>query len=127
MATKQNELRLLPFAFKKIAIGAILLIGLFLLLALSNILPVNKDVAKTIFKIGVPLALLVLTLTRNKVEDELTLHIRVKAFAYTFVFGVIFVTLRTIADTLFPDDSITKMGLTDFLVLMFVDYFINFY
>ncbi|MGB1284793.1 MAG: hypothetical protein ACPG44_10090, partial [Polaribacter sp.] len=79
---------------------------------------------KTVAKTGFLISLLLLVITRNKIEDELTLRIRLKAFAASFIYGVATVIVESFISLLFGNIFLTDKGVTELLISMFLFYFI---
>ena len=127
MHKDEQDLRLLPVHFKKVAFGIIILSVLFIVLTISKVIPVDKDIVKTISKTGFLVALLLLALTKNKIEDELTSLIRLKAFASSFVLGVTIVVAEPFFSLLFGEAFVSDKGVTELLTTMFLIYFMRFY
>lgn len=127
MTKNQKDLRLLPIPFKKVAIGIMLFSVLIVVLSISKILPIDKDIVKVISKTGILVSLLLLALTKNKIEDELTSRIRLKAFASSFIFGVGYVIVESFVSLLFKDGFLSDKGATEILITMFLFYFMIFY
>ena len=126
--TKNNQdLRLLPVPFRKVAFGIMIFSVLLIVLIKSKILPIDKDIVKTISQTGILVSLLLLTLTKNKIEDELTSRIRLKAFASSFIFGVGYVIVDPFVSLLFKDGFLSNRGVTEILITMFLFYFMTFY
>jgi hypothetical protein len=65
-----------------------------------------------------------LALTRNKIEDELTLRIRLKAFAASFIYGVVIVIIEPLINLLFDGSFLSDKGVIELLISMFFFYFI---
>ena len=120
----QQDLRLLPRYFKKVAFGIMLFSALLVLLTILKVLPIDKEIIKTIAKSGFLISLLLLVITRNKIEDELTLRIRLKAFAVSFIYGVVSVILEPFKNLLFGDSFLSDKGVTELLISMIFFYFI---
>lgn len=91
---------------------------------LSGLLTIEGENAKVIAKSGVLVALLLLAITRNNIEDELTLRIRLKAFTASFIYGVAIVILEPFINLLFGADLLSDKGVTELLISMFFFYFI---
>ena len=127
MHNNHQDLRLLPVHFKKVAFGIIILSVLFIALTISKVIPVDNGIVKTISKTGFLVSLLLLALTKNKIEDELTSKIRLKAFASSFVFGVVYVIVEPFVSLLFKDGFLSGKGVTEVLIMMFLFYFMSFY
>ncbi|KJF45038.1 hypothetical protein [Draconibacterium sediminis] len=124
MNKTQNNLRLLPRRFKKAAFSLIALTIFFVVLIFSEFVTVEKELAKTVTSSGILLSFLLLALTRDKVEDELTLIIRLKALAASFIYGVGYVVISPFVNLLFDGEFINdEMGTEGLLLTMFLFYF----
>ncbi len=119
MNTNQTDLKLLSPIFKKIAFGIMALSIVFLILNATKILSIEKEAIETITKSGFLVSLLLLAVTRNKVEDERTLKIRLKAFTASFIYGVIIVIINPLINFNFMAKSAINI-----LITMFIFYFI---
>ena len=120
----QQDLNLLPINFKKVAFGIMLISALLVVLSILKSLPIDKEIIKTVAKSGFLISLLLLVITRNKIEDELTLRIRLKAFAASFIFGVVMVIIEPFINLLFDGNLLSDKGVTELLISMFLFYFI---
>lgn len=127
MGKDQFQLRLLPTTFKKIGLGVLALSVLLFLFRLLNVLPIEKSLLLTVSQIGILISLLILALTKNKVEDELTLKIRVRAFANSFIFAVMYVIFDLFLELQFHKSPLISDGPIDVLLLMFIFYFLSFH
>ncbi len=124
MKTNQTDLKLLPGIFKKIAFGLMILSVIFLILNITKTLSFEKEAVKTITKSGFLVSLLLLAVTKNKIEDERTLKIRLKAFTASLIYGVILVVVDPIINFIFEDNFLSDKGAIDILITMFIFYFI---
>lgn len=124
MKNTQQDIRLLPNNFKKVAIAIILLCVLVMTAVGFELLTVDKEAVKTIVRSTVLISLLILILSRDKVEDELTLRIRLKAFATSFIYGAVMVVLDPFFNLLFEGSLLNEKGATELLISMFIFYFI---
>ncbi len=120
----QQDLKLLPTYFKKVAFGIMLISALLVVLSISKSLPIDKEIIKTVAKSGFLISLLLLVITRNKIEDELTLRIRLKAFSSSFIFGVVMVIIDPFINLLFDGNFLSDKGVTELLISMFFFYFL---
>lgn len=120
----QKDLKLLPSNFKTIAFVLMFISILFITLSKSEVITIDKGIVKTISKSGFLISLLLLALTKSKIEDELTLKIRLKAFAASFIYGVVIVIVEPFVNLLFGDNFLSDMGVTELLITMFFYYFI---
>ncbi|MDD4149650.1 MAG: hypothetical protein PHE33_06440 [Bacteroidales bacterium] len=123
MNKTQKDLNLLPPVFKKIAYGIMFLTILFAILSIVKVLAIDKHIAKTISMSFFLIALLLLAITRSKIEDELTLRIRLKAFAASFIYGVAFVIITPFINLLFDGSFLLDVGVEQLLISMFLFYF----
>ena len=127
MNKAQNDLRLLPAIFKKIGFTLLLISVLFAALSISKLLQIDKVLAMTLFKSGMLISLLLLALTKNKIEDELTLKIRLKALAATFIYGVVVVIIEPLISLLFNGNFLFDKAAPELLMSMFLFYFLMLY
>jgi hypothetical protein len=101
----QPQLRLLPNYFKKIGIGFFLftlIVVKLLFIYLKELNPLwfenYHDLLRTIsFNIGI-IGLFLFAFAKDKIEDELTLLIRLQSIAYAFTFIVLFVVVKSTCD-----------------------------
>lgn len=127
MANNQQDLHLLPAPFKKVAFGLMTLSILLIILAASNLLSTNKEIVMTFAKIELLISLLMLALTKNKVEDELTIKLRLKALASSFIFGTVYVIAIPLVNLLLNETYFTDKGATEVIIAMLLYYFLIFY
>jgi hypothetical protein len=123
MNSSQNNLRLFPRYFNKIGLGIILGIIVFMLLSFFEIFFIDKEVAKTITKTLFLISLLIFSITRSKIEDELTVAIRLKAFAASFIFGVMIVIVDPFVNLVFEGVFLLEKGAVELLISMLLFYF----
>lgn len=128
MFNSQYNFRLLPAFFKKLAWGIIILSFIFYKITKSYSLPIDWYMSMAILKIGVLIGLLVLMMTKNKVEDELTSKIRLHAFASSFIFSIISFIVSSIFNLFSYEDGLALIGnkSSDMLFNMFFWYFVSF-
>ncbi len=127
MQNKLRDLRLIPYRFKKYEYGLMIFLILMLILSVINILPVEKELTKIVIKDGFLIALLLLTLTEERIEDELIIRIRLKSFAAAFIAGVVSVIAEPFINLAFDGIFFMNKGTGILLVNMFMFYFIFFY
>lgn len=132
MSYNQNvkDLRLLPNYFKKIAFGLIFASFLLAILSKTKILPFDKETIKMVSMNVMLISFLILAMARDKIEDELTMKIRINAFAASFLFAVIFVLVQPFISIIFYGSFISNKidkGSTHLIFLMFFIYFYIFY
>lgn len=123
----QQDLRLLPVHYKKYAFGIMIFSVLFIVLTKSKLLPIDKDIVKEISRTGILVSLFMLAFTKNKVEDELTSKIRLKALAGAFLYGVVIVILNPFLNILFQHSFSSDKGGAELVIGMLIFYFIIFY
>ncbi len=124
MNKTQQDLRLLPTKFKKVAYCLMASSILIIPLSLSKVITFEKETAQTILSSGILLSFLLLALTRDKVEDELTLVIRLKALAASFIYGVGYVLIGPFVSLLFDGEFVYEnIGMEGLLITMFLFYF----
>jgi hypothetical protein len=100
---KRNNLKKLnkyqlPNYFKKIGVGLFILalISLFI-----NALSINNFEIRAIIKYGMLIGLLFISISKEKIEDELVTKLRMQSYTFAFIFGVIFTLLLPFIDYFF--------------------------
>ena len=123
-------LRLLPNYFKKI--GFILFLGslIFIISTINSLVtyPKNIDFIRLIsFDITI-LSMLIMAMSKEKIEDELTQHIRLRSFAAAFICGVVTFIIKPLTSYIFFDkyNNFDIQG-GEIVTFMFIVYFIVFY
>ncbi|HEY0669210.1 MAG TPA: hypothetical protein VGD22_13580 [Sphingobacteriaceae bacterium] len=116
-----NQIKLLPRYFK---------IAGLLIIVISVLLRIWANALMPDFKLYVPsliiLGMSIIAFSRNKVEDELTLLIRLKAMSAAFVFGLIEVILKPIFNNWF-DYNLNETDSGRLIGKMLFFYFLFFY
>lgn len=116
MGTK--DLNLLPNYFKKIAAGLFVAVILFGILHLAKVIPLDRDIGKLILENGILLCLLIPAITRDKIEDELTVNIRMQSFVAGFIFGVLIVIIHPLTNIIFEGTYKSDYGSFQLLLSM---------
>ena len=121
--------KLLGVHFKKIGVVVMVLSMVpGLIVKTMHIVPMEsqKDLLKSLSYSGFLLGLLFIALSRDKVEDELTIHIRITSMQEMFIFAVIYVTIKPLIVWVLqsPFTDVTGQQL---VTLMLVGYLISFY
>ncbi|MGB5463139.1 MAG: hypothetical protein WBM92_07225, partial [Aureibaculum sp.] len=88
----QNYQYLLPNKYKKVGV-VLLLISLLTLITRKYLLD-DGELVRQIAKKGMLLSLLLITMSKEKIEDELIIKLRGQAFAFAFVAGVIYTLIQ---------------------------------
>jgi len=125
MNKEQVDLKLLPVQFKIVATAVLAISLLFAVLYKLEVFEMSEEISHTISKTGVLLSLLIFAMTRSKIEDELTLRIRLRAFAVSFIFGVGIVIVEPIVNVLFGESFLSDKGVIELLLSMFFFYFLT--
>jgi hypothetical protein len=127
-ARKEN-LHLLPNRFKKVGLTLIVLafvVGIVLKLMSLDLLPTQKELFRTLMLSGINLGLLLITLSKDKLEDEMTIAIRLKAMAWSFTWAVFYVIISPFMNILFKDPMRDLAGQQVIMSMLFV-YMIMYY
>jgi hypothetical protein len=102
----KKEPVLLPVYFKKIGLAVMVLA----FVATISVRTMNvqwgigqKEMFREFTLNGFILGLLLLACSRDKVEDEMTVLIRLKSMSWTFIWAVLYVIISPIFDLLFDD------------------------
>jgi len=113
-----DDLNLLPNYYKKIAGGLFVAVILFAILHLTNVIPIDRDIGKLLLENGILLCLLIPAITRDKIEDELTVNIRMQAFVAGFIFGVLIVIINPLLIIILEGTYKSEYGSFQLLVSM---------
>ncbi|HAJ81048.1 MAG: hypothetical protein CMP12_22110 [Zunongwangia sp.] len=124
---KNMDLKLLPHKFK--IVGYVLLAISLVLFIISSIdlIAVENEIIKNGFFDLVLIAFLVLALSKEKVEDERSMKLRLLVFAATFLYGVIFALISPLGSILFNGSFEIDLQANQLLFTMFLWYFGVFY
>ncbi|HEY5463923.1 MAG TPA: hypothetical protein VIJ95_11755 [Hanamia sp.] len=124
--TNKKDLRLLPGYFK--VIGLVVMILAFVpaaIIILMNIKILQSQ--KELLKVFTANAFILgLALSKDKVEDEMTIAIRLKAMAFAFISIVIYLIISPFGDFLFkiPIENLTGRHL---VTVMLFEYLVMYY
>ena len=91
-STYEKELRLfkrfqLPHAFKKLGLIILVIsfVGLFL-----NKFTLDQLSLRAIAKYGMLVGLIIMSISKEQIEDEFIIQLRMQSYAFAFIFGVLF-------------------------------------
>ena len=125
--TENQYRKLLPNYSKKIALGCILLIIILCATALKlNWLENDRIILVEITKVITLLSFLVIFLSKEKLEDELVMHIRLQAIVFTFLNSVLFTILFPISNYFINGTYTYLMEANTVILYMFISYFLTF-
>lgn len=126
----KNKEILLPNYFKKVGIAVMLLT--FVLIVIFKTIniklnPANKELLKLITLNGFILGLLFIAWAKDRVEDEMTISIRLRSMGFSFLSAVLFVIINPFVEMLFkaPISNLTSQNLV--LNMLFVYLFMYFF
>ena len=120
---------LLPNYFKKIGISILILAflpGIILKLSIIELAVEQKETLKYVCTNFFILGMLLIAWAKNKVEDELTIALRIKSMMLAFLLGVFAVVLKPLSDLLLGL-KIADMTAQDDIIGMLFFYFIFYY
>lgn len=124
MKNLQKTPKLLPNYYKKIGLAIIGIFIVIIVLSSNNVINVEKDLLKYITDSILLIAFLLIALSKDKIEDELTIVIRLRAFTATFIFGVMITIIDPYVNLLFEGIFYSERTATELLSGMFIYYFI---
>jgi hypothetical protein len=126
---RKKELVLLPVYFKKIGLVVMILAFVPAIIVKSmnvELVQTQKELFRVLTLNAFILGLLFVVCSRDKVEDEMTLSIRLKSMSWTFTWAVLYVIIAPIIDLLFKDPIGTLTGQQVVMSMLFV-YLIMYY
>ena len=121
--------KLLSVKFKKIGIGVIVLSilpGLIIKSMHIVLMQSQRELFKSLSYSGFLMGLLIIVLSRDKEEDELTIYLRLTAMLDMFVFAVIYVIIKPLIVLMFQTTFIDIAG-QQLVTLMLVGYLVSYY
>lgn len=119
----KKEAVLLPKLFKKIGLIVMILAFVPAVIVKSmniEMLPSQKELFRAFTLNAFILGLLFVAWSKDKVEDEMTVAIRLKAMAWTFNFAVLCVIVKPIVDLLLKDPIQDLTGQQVVMNMLFV-------
>ncbi len=125
----KNEAALLPKYFKKIGLVVMILAFVPAVVVKSmniEMLQSQKELFRLFTLNAFILGLLFVAWSKDKVEDEMTVAIRMKAMAWTFSWAVLYVIVKPFVDLLFKEPIQNLTGQEVVMSMLFV-YLIMYY
>lgn len=131
MENKQNKTKaiLLPIYFKKIGLAVMIAAVVPAIIIKSmqvEMLQSQKDLFRIFTLNAFILGLLFVALAKDKIEDEMTVAIRLKAMAFAFSWSVLYVIVQPFVEVVFKDPVQDSTGQQVVLSMLFV-YLIIYY
>jgi len=130
-----TKLRLLPNYFKKIGLGIVLIWALIVVLIFLKIINLhlseenlsedNLLLLKRLIFTPLLIGLFLIGASKDKIEDELTLLIRLRSILWAFFFGTGYVILIPFMD--FLAGSRTEHKPETIIMMMLIAYIMNYY
>ena len=123
-----RPLQLLPTYFKKIGLGVIvasIAVSLFFKFLHLTVSPEKKEIIKHGLKDAFLIGLMFIAFAKDKVEDELTQLIRMKAIISAFVYGVTFIICKDIINMIMeePLEDFESFGLCIQTLFVYLVYY----
>jgi hypothetical protein len=123
---KMKKLQL-PHSMKKIGFGIFVI---FFITMFVNAFLINNIDLKLAAKYGVLIGLLITSISKEKIEDELVAKLRMQSYTFAFVMGVVYAIALPLIDYLFETvlgkESAAVKDMGDFTILwmlLFVQVF----
>ena len=126
---KKKKLGLFPQYFKKIGLLIVvstLATGISIKIFGIQFSPSTKELIKTLASSLMILGLLFIAWAKDKVEDELTILIRLKSLAWSFFTAMLYVIIRPYADLMISGEYKELSAKELVLVMLFGFLFMNF-
>jgi hypothetical protein len=123
--TNKKKYTLLPVYFKKIGIVVIVLSFLPLIIVKAfdiELIKSQKELFKTLTLNILILGMVFIAWSRDKIEDEMTMSIRLSSMAWTFLWAVLLVVIKPLFDFLFYGTS--SVFTAQPLVIMMLFYYL---
>lgn len=126
---KKDKTGLLPHYFKKVGIAILLLafIPAITIKAINiNLAEAQKELLRLMTINVFILGLLFVAWAKDKIEDELTISLRLKSMGFAFIWAVLFVVLKPFTDALFGN-PLGKESAQGLVISMLFFYLIVYY
>ena len=127
MKNIEKELNLLPRYFRIIGFVLVAISVVLAILFFVELLKIETEIFENINGYILLLAFLLIASSKEKIEDELTLNIRLRAFAIAFIFGAGFMIIYPLMNLLISGRYFQNYGPFGILNLMFFIYFGQYY
>ncbi len=125
MKKKYRKLNLLPFYFRNIGLG---IIGIALFAALIKLTGwsdlESSPELRTILETSLLIGLLLITLSKGRIEDERTIEIRMQLYTAAFIYGVVVTIIAKVLNFIEFFHSEKEITAFHLLFQMFAFYFI---
>ena len=112
----------LPNYYKKIGIGLFILA--FLSLTVLKFLAIDIDILRPLLQKGLLVSLLLISISKDKIEDELTLKLRAQSYSIAFVVGVLYALVQPWVEfllaSLLNSEKVDYTDMGDFQLLIFM-------
>jgi len=126
--TENQYIRLLPNYSKKIGVGSILAVVTLCIISVTfGWFEHDRLILAEATKVITILSLLLITLSKDKIEDELVMYIRLKALVFAFICGVLFSITLPVSNYLFTGVYNHIINANTILVFIFTVYFLSFF
>jgi hypothetical protein len=125
----RNEVGLLPNHFKKVGLAIMLLAfvpAVIVKVANISIAPAHKEIFRLLTMNAFILGLLFIAWSKDKVEDEMTVAIRLKAMGLSFMWAVLYVIVKPFVDMLF-NDPVVDLKSQELVLSMLLGYLLLYY
>lgn len=119
----KKEPDLLPLYFKKIGLLVMILAFIPAIIVKSmnvELVQTQKEIFRDLTFNSFILGLLFVAWSRDKVEDEMTVSIRLKAMSWTFTWAVLYVIITPFIALLFKDLNVRLTGQQVVMSMLFV-------
>jgi len=125
MNQNQNKIRLLPNYFQKIA-------AVFFILSISSLFVLKgyfnvDDLAKQVALNGVLISFLIYMLAAQKIEDELTLELRMKSIAASFIAVITWAIVSPYVNFVAGDGFALNESVGEAIQFGIIFYFISYF
>ena len=124
MNKKQMEMKLFPRQFRIVGFGLLILTLIFFFLRVFEVFEMDKKLVLQLCEISILISLMTLSMTRGKIEDELSMRIRLRAFTAAILFGTLTYILSPFIELITEGEFLAERGSFHTLVLIYFFYFL---
>jgi hypothetical protein len=121
-AKRLQNFKFLPYVFKKVGVGLMILsiIGIIFFTEVYGDMPVVKTIGRHLILLG----MLLISISREKLEDEYIIQLRAQSYTWAFIFGVLYAIVQPYINfsvkTIFKPGEAAFADMEVFIILWFM-------
>lgn len=125
MKANQNEVKLLPHYFQKI-IGLLFVVSIIVVMFLKAYVKIPANINELIGSI-ILISFFLFMLTSRKVEDEMTIKLRYRAYAFAFITCIVAGVIDPYFNLIWEGEFVSTNTASDILRMGIIGYFVGYF